>query len=113
LTTLFCVPLDYKCLTQIDDKTQSNVETLLTKKIPGLGGWKQVAIKYDMDEVTRDSLEDSSDAGKITIGYLKATNPYLTVYEFCKTLKERNIRRFDIVKELLGHLSVLPSEKTT
>lgn len=113
LTTIFCVSTDYKCLKQIDDKTQSNVETLLTKKIHGLGGWKQIAIKYGMDEVDRGSLEESPDAGKITIAYVKATSPDLTVYEFCKTLKERNIRRFDIIKELLGQLSVLPSEKTT
>ena len=111
--TLFCVSTDYKCLTQIDDKTQSNVETLLTKKIHGLGGWKQIAIKYGMGEVDRDSLEGSTDAGKTTVAYVKATVPDLTVYEFCKTLKEQNIRRFDIVKKLLGHLSVLPSEKTT
>jgi len=113
LTTLFCVFSDYKCLRQIDDKTQSKVETLLTKRIHGLGGWKQVAIKYDMDEVDRDSLEGSPDAGKTTIAYVKATNPDLTVYEFCKTLKERNIRRFDIIKELLGHLSALSLEKTS
>ena len=113
LTTLFCVPSDYKYLSQIDDKTQSKVETLLTKKVHGLGGWKQVAIKYDMDQFDRDSLEESPDAGKTTIGYVKAAKPYLTVYEFCKTLKEHNIRRFDIIKELLGHLSVVPSEKTT
>lgn len=105
--------MDYKCLRQIDDKTQSKVETLLTKRIHGLGGWKQVAIKYDMDEVDRDSLEGSPDAGKTTIAYVKATNPDLTVYEFCKTLKERNIRRFDIIKELLGHLSALSLEKTS
>ena len=66
-----------------------------------------------MEKVERDSLEGSPDAGKTTIGYVKAFNPDLTVYEFCKTLKERNIRRFDIVKELLGHLSVMSSEKTT
>jgi len=113
LTTLFCVPSDYKCLTQIDYETQSKVEILLTKKIHGLGGWKQVAIKYGMDEVARDSLEGNPDAGKTTIGYVKGTNPDLTVYEFCKTLKERNIRRFDIIKELLEHLSVAPSQKTT
>lgn len=108
---MFCVSSDYKCLRQVDDNTQSKVETLLTKTVRGTGGWKQVAIKYGMDEVDRDSLEGSPDAGKITIGYVKATNPDLTVYEFCKTLKEPNIRRFDVVKELLGHLSVPSSEK--
>lgn len=113
LTILFCVSSDYKCLRQVDDNTQSKVETLLTKNVSGTGGWKQVAIKYGMDEVYRDSLDGNPDAGKTTIGYVKATKPDLTVYEFCKTLKERNIQRFDVVKELLGHLSVTSSEKTT
>jgi len=113
LTIVFCVSSDYKCLRQVDYNTQSKVETLLTKNLVGSGGWKQVAIKYGMDEVGRGWIEMRPDAGKIIIGYINATQPDLTVYEFCKTLKEPNIRRFDVVKELLGHLSVPSSEKTT
>lgn len=66
-----------------------------------------------MDGLNIDALEGSQDAGKELIAYLKGTNPDLKVYEFCKTLKERNIRRFDIIKELLGHLSVPAPERTT
>ena len=97
----------------MDLNTKNKVETLLTKKIHGLGGWRQVADKYEMDEVDIDSLEGSQDAGKTIISYLKATNPDLKVYEFCKTLKERNIRRLDIIKELLSQLSVPAPEGTT
>ncbi|XP_078371042.1 uncharacterized protein LOC144654699 isoform X2 [Oculina patagonica] len=103
----------YRCLRDVDPNTQGKIETLLTKKIHGLGGWRQVAFKYAMDELHVDSLEGSQDPGKTIISYLKATNPDLKVYEFCKTLKEHNIRRFDIIKELLGHLSVPAPERTT
>lgn len=96
----------YKCLSDVDLNTKTKVETLLTRKIQGLGGWRQVADKYEMDEVIIDSLEGNQDAGKEIISYLKGANPDLTVYEFCKTLKERNIRRLDIIRELLSQLSV-------
>ncbi|KAL9971607.1 hypothetical protein ACROYT_G017791 [Oculina patagonica] len=110
------VPRDgmaYRCLRDVDPNTQGKIETLLTKKIHGLGGWRQVAYKYAMDNDDIDSLEGSQEAGKTIISYLKATNPDLKVYEFCKTLKDHNIRRFDIIKELLGHLSVPVTERTT
>lgn len=103
----------YRCLSDVHLDTKTKVETLLTKTIQGLGGWKQVADKYKMDKDVIESLETNQDAGKTVISYLKATNPDLTVYEFCKTLKERNIRRFDIVKELLSQLSVHAPEGNT
>ena len=78
----------------------------------GAGGAEQVAFKYKMDALDVSSLERSQDAGACVIEFLKAQNPELTVYDFCKTLKEPNIRRLDIVKELLSHLS-LPVERAT
>ena len=69
-----------------------------------------MAYEYNMDNLSIDSLEGNPEAGKSIISYLKAHNPDLKVYEFCKTLK--NIRRNDIIKELLGHLSVSSSEDT-
>lgn len=82
------------------------LEKLLSIKIHGLGGWKQVAIKYKMDELNIKLLEGDPQAGASVLTYLAAHNPDLTVYEFCKFLKESNIRRHDIVKGLLDHLSV-------
>lgn len=64
-----------------------------------------------MDRLNINSLENDSEAGKKTLDYLGSSKPDLTVYEFCKTLKEHSIRRLDIVKELLGHLSVPSSSK--
>ena len=65
-----------------------------------------MAFKYGMDHLKIKSLENDREAGKKTLDYLQSSNPDLTVYDFCKTLKEYEIRRLDIVKELLNHLSV-------
>ena len=86
---------------------------MLVKEIPGSGGWKQVAHKWKMNDLDFDSLERSHEGGKGVISYLKASCPELTVYEFCKTLKEPNIRRLDIVKELSVHLVSVPHKQTT
>ncbi|XP_078370381.1 uncharacterized protein LOC144654163 [Oculina patagonica] len=99
----------YKYLNEIDPNTQDRIETLLTQKRHGLGGWKQVAFKYGMEQLNIRCLQDDPEAGRKTLEYLESHSPYLTVYDFCKTLKESNIRRLDIVKELLGHLSVSSS----
>ncbi|XP_020605225.1 uncharacterized protein LOC110044046 [Orbicella faveolata] len=97
---------EYKCLKDIDLDTQDRIEDLLTQKSYGSEGWRQIAFKYEMDHVKIRSLENHPEAGKKTLDYLRASHPDLTVYDFCKTLKEHNIRRLDIVKELRGHLSV-------
>ena len=107
--------LGYKLLIEVFQNSldlQERVEKLLAKKVQGVGGWKHVAFNYKMDELDISSLEGSQEPGKSVIEYLKANNTELTVYEFCKTLKESNIRRLDIVKELLDHLSA-PMEQTT
>ena len=52
------------------------------------------------------SLENSQErAGRKVIEFLEKSYPTLTVYEVCKELKEKDIRRFDIVEILLAHLS--------
>jgi len=101
----------YKCLKDVDLNTQDRIEDLLTQKSFGSGGWRQIAFKYEMDQLKIKSLENDPEPGKKTLEYLRTSNPDLKVYDFCKTLKEHNIRRLDIVKELLGHLSV-PSSST-
>lgn len=95
----------------IEFNTRDRIEGLLTQERYGLGGWREIAFKYGMDHFKIKSLENNPEAGKKTLDYLGSSNPDLTVYEFCKTLKEHNIRRLDIVKELLGHLSVPSSSK--
>ena len=95
----------------IDINTQDRIEGLLTQEKYGLGGWREIVSKYGMNRHKIKSLENDPEAGKKTLDYLGSSNPDLTVYDFCKTLKEHNIRRLDIVKELLGHLSVPSSSK--
>ena len=62
-----------------------------------------------MDRLKIKFLENDFEPGKVTLEYLESTHPDLTVYEFCKALKEDSVKRLDIVIELLGHLSV-PNE---
>ena len=65
-----------------------------------------MAAKYGMDELDIKLLEKDREAGEKTLDYLRSSHPDLTVYDFCKALKDHSIKRLDIVKELLGHLSV-------
>ena len=100
--------LEYKSLTDVreqDFQTYERVECLLSQKKYGLGGWRQVAHKYGMDQLVIDDLENNPEAGRKTLEFLKSSDPELKVYDFCKTLKEHHIRRLDIVRELKNHLS--------
>ena len=97
--------LGFKYLTEVfrdNLQIQESVEKLLQKKVPDLGGWKQLAHKYGMEEETRDSLEGFQERGKSVIDYLKSAHPELTVYEFCRYLND--IKRHDIIKLLSDHL---------
>lgn len=96
---------EYKCLRDVDPNTQDKVGTLLTKKIQGLGDWRHVAHKYKMETHVIESLEGDHTAGKEVMSFVEKANMNFMVYEFCKTLKEPKIRRFDIIGELLDHLS--------
>ena len=102
--------IEYKSLTDVqqqDFQTYERVGHLLSQKIHGLGGWREVAHKYGMDQVHIDALRNNPEAGSKTLGYLVSAVPELTVYDFCETLKEYHIRRLDIVKELEKHVSAL------
>ena len=97
--------LGFKCLTEVfrdSPKIQEKVENLLEDTHAGTGGWKDVAHKYKMEEDDRNLLARRQEGGKGVIGYLKSTYPELTVYDFCKDLKD--IRRNDIIKTLSDHL---------
>ena len=96
----------YKCLKDIDFDTQDRIGDLLTAESFASGGWRQIASKYKMDKVKIKLLENDPEVGRKILEYLRSSNPDLTVYEFCKVLKEDRVRRLDIVKELEGHLSV-------
>ena len=97
--------LGFKHLTEVfrdDHSIEESLEKLLQKTVPDAGGWKHFAHKYEMKEETIGSLDESHEGGKGVIAYLKTTCPELTVYDFCKDLK--NIRRNDIITKLSDHL---------
>ena len=100
--------LEYKSLTDVqqqDFQTYEGVGRLLSQKKHGVGGWREVAHKYKMDQVHIDDLRNDPEAGSKTLGFLESAVPELTVYDFCKTLKEHHIRRLDIVQELQNYFS--------
>ena len=97
--------LGFKYLTEVfrdNLEIQERVEKLLENTHAGTGGWKEVAHKYKMTEETIDFLEQHQEGGKGVIDYVKTTYPELTVYEFCKYLKD--IKRNDIITALSDHL---------
>ena len=98
--------LELKCLRDVDLNIQEKVGNLLTKKKPGTPTWRQLANRYTMEDHHIDSLEHSHEtAGRELIEFLAKSYPKLTVYEICKELKEKDIRRLDIVEVLSAHLS--------
>lgn len=54
----------------------------------------------------------SREPGQDVMEFLKATKPDLTVYTFCKELKDDKIGRNDITKLLENHLSVTESAES-
>ncbi|XP_067040155.1 uncharacterized protein [Acropora muricata] len=94
----------YKTLTEVLQSSlylKNKVANLLRKEVEGIAGYKHVAFHYEMDI---DVLEQCQNPGEGVIVKLEATYPDLTVYHFCKVLKNIKIRRLDIVNELKGHL---------
>lgn len=65
-----------------------------------------MAAKYGMEEHKIRGLANTLEPGREVMEFLLASKPDLTVYSFCKKLKEENMKRFDIVKVLEGHLSI-------
>lgn len=98
----------YKLLTELQEggtgpQALKVVGILLSEKKHGLGGWREVAVKYGMDLISRKSIENEQNPGDATLEYIFGCNTNLTVYDFCQTLK--GLKRFDAIKELLEHLS--------
>ena len=50
------------------------------------------------------SLERCKNPGEGVLEFRFSSNPNLTVYDFCKKLKEKRIRRLDIVAVLEDYL---------
>ena len=100
-----------KYLREVDLDTRDEIATLLQEKIPGLGGYRQIAADYGMKEYQVRGLENSNQPGQDVMEFLRGSNTNLTVYSFCKKLKEDKIKRFDIVRVLENHLSIEKESK--
>ena len=74
--------------------------------MPAFGGYRQIAADYGMKEQEVRGLENSRQPGQDVLEFLRGSNTNLTVYSFCKKLKEDNMKRFDIVRVLEDHLSI-------
>lgn len=59
-----------------------------------------------MNEDKIGALDNSKEPGKDVMEFLMGSKPDLTVYSFCKVLKQDNIKRIDIVKLLEEHLLI-------
>ncbi|XP_068702628.1 uncharacterized protein [Montipora foliosa] len=77
---------------------REKVEKLLCKEISGCPAWKQVASSYNHEDLS--SFARCKNPGEEVIEFLLSSNPNLSVYNFCKKLKEKRIRRLDIVTAL-------------
>ena len=88
----------------------ARVALLLETRQHGCGDWRRIGSKYNMKDPGIAALANAplnaGDRGKAVLDFVKATMPTLTVYEFCKTLKEDNFKRLDIVEELENHFLV-------
>jgi len=100
-----------KYLREVDLDTRDKIAILLEDKTPGLGGCRQIAAKYGMEEHLVRGLANLRQSGNAVLEFLRGSKPDLTVYSFCKTLKEDNMNRCDIVMVLEDHLSIEKESK--
>ncbi|KAL9971593.1 hypothetical protein ACROYT_G017773 [Oculina patagonica] len=95
-----------KYLREVDLNIRDEIATHLENQSHVLGGWRKLAAKYKMEDHLIGGLANVRQPGREVMEFLRASKPDLTVYSFCKTLKEKDMKRFDIVKVLEGYLSI-------
>lgn len=95
-----------KLLAELDINTRDEVAVLLESKRSILRGYRHVAAKFGMKKQQIVALDSYKEPGKDVMAFLEGSQPDLTVYSFCKALKEDKIGRFDIVKILENHFLI-------
>ena len=97
-----------KCLSEVDYSTMDCVASLLGGQKLGLGDWRGIASKYGMKRYKINNLANDApdERGRVVLEFLQTSKPNLTVFDFCRTMKEETFKRFDIVKELENHFLV-------
>jgi len=79
-----------KLVSELDLITRDEIGHQLEHKRGRLGGWRQVAVKFDMEDHKIAALENSKEPGKEVLEFLLGTKPDLTVYSFCKKTNYRS-----------------------
>lgn len=64
--------------------------------------YRKVAFHYQMSNYGH--LGQRKTPGEDVLNFLQASHPDLNVYDFCKVLKREDVRRLDIVNELVAYL---------
>lgn len=95
-----------KRLADVDYNIIEEICVLLQTKESVLGGWREVAAAYGLERYKIDVLGNSKEPGKSVMEFATGTRPNLTVYDFCKVLKEKPIKRLDVVNILEDHFLV-------
>ena len=97
-----------KRLSEVNFYNMDSVPSLLGSEKHGSGNWRGILFKYGMKDHDIDDLAGLSPSarGRGVLEFLKTSQPSLTVYDFCRTLKEETFKRFDIVKILENHFLV-------
>ena len=93
----------YKLVTELNIVSRNEIKLRLQNNTPGVGNWKNVGEKYGMSQIQLGAMESDQDRTDKVIQYISCSRPKLTVYEFCKYLKE--IERNDIVEQLRDDLT--------
>lgn len=105
-----CFFLGYKTFAEINSlEVYDKIADLLKSPPTDIGGWERVAEKYSMESSKRQAIKGDEDRGMQVIEYLKASQPKLTVYEFCKYMKI--IKQNRIVELLENHLTCKKEEQ--
>ena len=94
-----------KLLTELDYEMRDDLASLLEIKKPRLRGWRAIGSKYGLTHYKLRLMANSGEPGTNVLEYLATREPELTVYDFCKTLKD-SFKRLDIVAKLENHFLV-------
>ena len=99
-----------KLLTELDYEMRDDLASLLEIKKPRLRGWRAIGSKYGLTHYKLRLMANSGEPGTNVLEYLATREPELTVYDFCKTLKD-SFKRLDIVAKLENHFLVAISDE--
>ena len=99
-----------KLLRELDHRMTYDLASLLKIRKPRLRGWRAIGSKYGLTHYKLRLMANSGEPGTDVLRYLAASEPELTVYDFCKILKD-SFKRLDIVAKLENNFLVAISDE--